>query len=182
MPRPALQYPQGTVHNTSSQPALHLPSMTRSCFARLGNLFLLSKHCQSSYKMLTLLLVFCSLAGARHLAAHFRIITDTQLTSNWESGPSGRGTTNILYNSACTLFMCRNSVHLNIPSQCGRQNGITYRRKKKMGIIALFWHLELSPCLSPSSGLALGNFSRRASNDVQMASPGVYPSHCLDRY
>jgi hypothetical protein len=99
--------------------------------------FLLSKHCQSSYKMLTLLLVLLFLGRRAAFAAPFQNLTDTQLTSNWESGPSGRGTTNILYNSACTLALCVwNSVHLNI-SAVRENKWVTYRRKIKWVFIAL---------------------------------------------
>jgi len=87
--------------------------------------------------MLTLLLVLLFLGRRAAFAAPFQNLTDTQLTSNWESGPSGRGTTDILYNSTCTLVLCVwNSVHLNIPA-VREDKWVTYRRKIKWVVIAL---------------------------------------------
>jgi hypothetical protein len=73
--------------------------------------------------MLTLLLVLLFLGRRAAFAAPFQNLTDTQLTSNWESGPSGRGITDILYNSACTLVYVYGTLSISTFQQCGKTNG-----------------------------------------------------------
>lgn len=96
-----------------------------------------SNHCQFGSNMSTLILLLLTIHGRTVIAAPFQNTTDTRLTSTWKSDPPGRGTTGILYNSACCLALCIwNSVHLNIPvMREGRW--VTYRRKTKWVIIAL---------------------------------------------
>ena len=114
------------------------PLSTRFSCERLEDLALvMPKNCQPCYKMLTFMLFFLLLHSRTTIAAPFQNLTDTKLTLNWESGPSGRGSADILYNSACTLALCVwNSVHLNIPA-VREDKWDTYRRKIKWVIIAL---------------------------------------------
>lgn len=84
-----------------------------------------------------LLLLLLAIHSRATFATSFQNLTYTQSTVPWTSKPSGRGTLNIIYNSACTLALCVwNSVHLNIPAV--RENEwTTYRRQAKWVIIAL---------------------------------------------
>lgn len=87
--------------------------------------------------MFTLLLLLLAIHSQVSSASTFQNLTDAQSTAPWSSSPSGRGTLNIIYNSAGTLALCVwNSVHLNIPAVREKESA-TYRRQIKWVIIAL---------------------------------------------